>query len=84
MIPEAPNLIGSFTATIDDSDGVRVVGLILMEVIPGVPISAPPTIPESMFVAMMVADIKMFRRGIQYVNFAARHYLCEGGGVHTY
>ena len=79
-LEEMPTFHGSFITTIDDDDGERIAGLILISFVNGVHISALQMVPEKLFVDLLAMDMKMLMREIAYTDYRKENILAVDDG----
>ena len=79
-LEEMPTFHGSFITTIDDDDGERIAGLILISFVNGVQFSALQMVPEKLFVDLLAMDMKMAMREILYTDYRTKNMLAVDDG----
>ena len=79
-LEEMPTFHGSFITTIDDDDGERIAGLILISFVNGVQISSLQMVPEKLFVDLLAIDMKMMMREIAYTDYRTENILAVDDG----
>ena len=79
-LEEMPTFHGSFITTIDDDDGERIAGLILISLVNGVQFSALQMVPEKHFVDLLAMDMKMAMREISYTDYRTENMLAVDDG----